>query len=370
MNSFAIRFKQTLLLVALSAQATALLGQGPGGPVPVGVTAARSMPMAPTVSLTGTVRSRTSTLVASEVPGLVTRLSVREGHRVKRGAPIVHLRSENLELRLEAMRGQRREAAARLDLARQSLARSRELFDSGVISRQDFDGAVSESDAWQGRVDQADADIARLEDDLDRSVVRAPFTGVVVAEHCQVGAWLAIGAPVVELVDPNDLEVVVDVPERHFAGTRRGAAAQVRFPALGGLTLDGEISAVIPRADASARTFPTKVRVRNPEGQIGIGMLAQVLLPAGTPRPAVVVPKDAIVEQGGQRMVYVVENGADGAVAKARPVTVGGGVGAWVEVSGIEAEAEVVIRGNERLMPDAQVAAEAVDVAAPEGGTS
>ena len=354
-----------ILLLLTGSGATTVHAQPAPGPAPVGVTEARSRSITPTVSLTGSVQSRTRTLVASEVPGLVTQLAVREGDRVRRGAPIVHLRSENLEHRIDAMRAQRREATARLELAQQSLERARDLFDSGVISRQDFDSAVSESDAWQGRVDQAAADIARLEDDLERSTVRAPFSGVVVVEHCQVGAWLAVGAPVVEMIDPGDLEVVVDVPERYFAQTRRGDDAEVRFPALAGLEIRGTISAIIPRADSQARTFPTKVRVSNPEGRIGIGMLAQVLLPAGVPRPAIVVPKDAIVDQGGQRLVFVIEEGDAGSVATPYPVSVGGGSGAWVEVEGIAAGTRVVTRGNERLMPGMPVKPETIDYEEP-----
>lgn len=358
-------FPRALALMLALAGSPPLLAQGPGGPVAVGVTAARSMPVAPTVSLSGSVRSRTSTVVASEIAGLVTKLAVREGESVRRGAAIVHLRTDNLQHQLDAARAQQREATARLELAGFSRGRAKELFDSGVISRQELDNAVSESDAWQGRVDQATAEVARLEDDLARSVVHAPFSGIVVAEHCQIGAWLAVGAPVVEMIDAGDLEVVVDVPERYFASTRRGAQARVRFASLPGLEIQGIITAVIPRADAQARSFPTMVRIANPEQRIGIGMLAEVLLPAGEPRPAVVVPKDAIVDQGGQRLVFVIAEGDGGAVAKAQPVTLGGAAGGWVAVSGIAAGTQVVTRGNERLMPDSQVTTETIDYPAP-----
>ncbi len=339
--------------------------QGPGGPMPVGVTEAREARVASTVSLTGSVISRTSALVASEVAGLVTALEVRDGERVQRGAPIARLRRDNLALRLDAARAQFRESEARLALAASSLTRSKELFEAGVISRQAFDNAVSESDAWQGRVDQSKADIGRLEDDLARSVVRAPFTGVVVAEHCQVGAWLSIGSPVVEMIDLDALEVVIDLPEHHYAATRIGASAKVTFSALPGLAIDGTVTALIPRADPQSRTFPAKVRIKNPNGRVGVGMLATVALPTGEASPKTVVPKDAVVRNGANEMVYVVETVDDGTVARLRPVTVGAGIGAWVAVSGVAAGESVITRGNERIMPDMPVSTEPVEYAAP-----
>lgn len=333
--------------------------------MPVGVTEAREAPVASTVSLTGSVISRTNALVASEIAGLVTALEVREGHRVKRGAPIARLRRDNLSLRLDAARAQHRESEARLALAQSSLTRSKELFEAGVISRQAFDNAVSESGAWQGRVDQAKAEIGRLEDDLARSVVRAPFTGVVVSEHCQVGAWLSIGSPVVEMIDLDALEVVVALPERHYAKTRLGATAKVTFSALPDLSIDGTVAALIPRADPQARTFPAKVRISNPSGRIGVGMLATVVLFTGDDSPKTLVPKDAVVRNGANQIVYVVETAGGGNVARLRPVTVGAGIGSWIEVSGVTSGESVITRGNERIMPDMPVTPETVEYTSP-----
>ena len=366
--------QQTVRLLFLVAVPWLLLGPGgpapagaqpPMAPVPVGVTAARQASVSPIIALTGTVASQRQTLVASEVAGLVMSLEARDGDRVRRGAPIVRLRRESLSFDRDAARARLQEAEARLALAARSHTRARELFDSGVISQQELDNAISESDAWQGRVDQAKAEIAGYDDDLERSIVRAPFAGVVVAEHCQVGAWLAIGAPVVEMMDLDALEVVVDVPERYFADTRPGIEARVTFSALADLDVSGTVSAVIPRANPQARTFPVKVRIANVDGRIGVGMLASVALPAGIPEPVVLVPKDAVVTQGDQRIVYVVTDGDGGPTVAPRPVALGTGAGPWIAAAGIAAEERVVTRGNERLMPGMNVAPEPVEYPAP-----
>lgn len=319
---------------------------GEQGPVPVGVTEARAHQLRRSVRLTGSVEARRASVVASEVPGLVVELSVREGDEVSRGEPLAHLRRRNLELVLAARQADLKEAEARLALAVRNRERAEDLYASEVVSRQRLDDAVSEFTALTGRVESLKAEIARVEDDLERSTIRAPYDGVVVAEHAELGEWIGVGQPVVELVDLATLEVVLEVPERYFGGLEEGVAARITFEALPEVEVTGRLAAIIPRAHPEARTFPVKVRFPNPADRVGAGMLAQVDLPVGEPYRAVVVPKDAVVRRGERTVVYRVADGAAREVA----VETGGGSGAWVEVRGpFEVGDRVVTRGNERL---------------------
>ena len=351
-------------LLASGLLAAAASAQPPGmPPSPVRFTEARNHDVRRTISLTGSVRSRRASLVATEVAGAVSRLHAREGDRVDQGAPLAALRSEEIRLRLEAARGQLQEAEARQRLAASQLERSRGLYAEQIISQGELDDAVSESEAWSGRVVQLRSDVARLEIDLRRATVRAPFAGVVVREHTAVGEWLGIGDPVVELVDLGDLEVTLEVPENYYSGLAAGGTARVQFASLGGREVEGSIRAVVPQANAQARTFPVKIGLDNAERRIGAGMLAQVLLPVGEPRPAVVVPKDAVAAQGRDSVVYVIGEGD-----AVRPVVVrtGAAVGAWIEVQGAVAVGDrVVTRGNERLFPGQTVVPEAMEYEAP-----
>lgn len=321
--------------------------QGPGSPVRY--TEAREYPLRRAIVLPGSVESRVNSVVASEIEGLVMELLAREGARVKRDQRLAQLRTTNLELRRDAAEAQLKEAQARLKLAELNLERARELLEAKVISRQDYDDRFYEFNAWQGRVDQLTADIARIKDDIERCTIRAPFTGVVVRERTEVGEWIGEGDPVVEMVALHDLEVRVEVPEQYFNSVKLRGRAQVTFESLPGLKVAGRISAIIPQADLQARTFPVKVRIPNRRGRIGVGMLAQVSFPGGDPYKATVVPKDAVITRGQQKIVYTI-NG-DNTVSPV-PVETGTGVGSWIEVQGaLRAGQRVVTRGNERLRP-------------------
>jgi RND family efflux transporter MFP subunit len=336
-----------------------LAGASAAQPPPARVvyTEAREHSVRQMIELPGTVEARTTALVASEVDGLVEALRGREGQAVRKGQVLVHLRTADLELRLQAAEAGRREAAARLQQADADLERNRGLHDQGILSASQFGASRSERDAWQGRADQLSAEIARIRMDIDRSSVKAPFTGVVVAERCEIGEWIGQGDPVAELASLHDLEVLVEVPERYYSQLERGAEATMTFAALPGLEAAGEVSTIIPRANPQARTFPLKVRLANPEGRIGVGMLARVEFPAGASYRATVVPKDAVIIRGQERMVYRLKK--DDTV---EPISVetGAGVGSWIEIkSGLKPGTSVVTRGNERLRPGQSVVGEA-----------
>jgi RND family efflux transporter MFP subunit len=318
-------------------------------PAPVRYTLAREHEVRRGVVLSGSVRARTASLVATEVEGLVAQMLVREGDRVRSGQPLARLRTAPLDLRRRAAVAGLKEAEARLKLAERGLARARELFGSGAIAQQQLDEASYEVDAWQGRVERLGAEIAQIELDLERSAVPAPYAGVVVARRCDVGEWLEVGDPVAEMISLDDLEVEVEVPERYFHELKTGETATVRFESLPGVEVEGRIAAVVPRADLQARTFPLRVRFGAGGARVGAGMLAQVSLPVGDAFRATLVPKDAIVPQGPRQVVYLLDG--DDRVSLV-PVSLGAGVGSWVAVEGdVRPGQKVVTRGNERLQP-------------------
>ena len=330
---------------------------------PVRYTEAREQSVRRTIVLPGSVESRVESVVAAEVSALVVELVAREGDTVEKGAPLVRLRTTTFEIRLQAAEAQHKEAEARMKLAERNLERARELFASKVISQQQLDDATYEFTAWQGRVEQLQASITGIKLDIARCTIRAPFAGVVTRERTDVGEWLGEGDPVMEMVSLEKLEVRIEVPERYFRLLHVGGRATVSFESLPGLEVAGSISALIPRADPQARTFPVKVRVPNREGRIGVGMLAQVTFAGGESYRATLVPKDAVILRGPQQFVYLL-NG-DNTVSMVT-VETGTGVGAWIAVEGgIKPGQKVVTRGNERLQPGQLVQGQPLDYPLP-----
>ena len=356
------RWRLCLATVTVAAAAP-LYAQGPPPKVPVRYTPAREHSLRQTLSLPGTVEAETASVVASPVAGLVEQFPGQEGTRVGMGQVLAKLRTTPLELRLAAQRGALQEAEARLRQAESNLAQAKELFAAQVLSSQQLDESQSEFNAWEGRTESLRAEIARTEDDVDRSTIRAPFAGVVARERTEVGQWIDIGGPVVELLAMGAVEIRVEVPERYFSQVRNGSTTTVTLEALPELELTGRVISLIPQADPEARTFPVKVRVGNPPGQIAAGMLAKVTLPAGDSYRATVVPKDAVVTRGPASFLFRV-NGQS--TVDEVPVETGSSSGSWIEVrGGIHPGDKVVTRGNERLMPGTAVDATPIEYGMP-----
>ena len=351
------------LLLFLFSSAIPVRGQDYGQQAaPVKYTEALEKPAERTVQLPGHVEAPNVSALASELSGLVMELNVREGDRVTSGQPLVRLRTTPLELSLQAARARLKEAQARRKMAETSLERFRGLVEGNAISRHELDKARYEFDAWQGRIETLRAEIASIEFDIERSTTRAPFDGVVVARHTEVGQWSDAGQRVLEVLSTETQEIHVDVPEKYFNDLKVGVNVNVTFDSVPNQEFTAYIRAVIPRADQRAHTFPVHLRLREPSEKVGAGMLARATIPLGGTGPVTLVPKDAIVQHGGNTMVFIIDQGN----AVPAPVTVGGAMGLWAVVNGAVAPGDKVItRGNERLQPGQPVQADMLPYPSP-----
>lgn len=367
-RSFARLTSRTGLLTVCALLATPARAQDPP-PAPVEYTEAREHRVRQNVHLPGTLEARTASPVTSEVEGFVVELLAREGARIDKADPLAQLRTTNLELRLKSAQGQRTEAEARLARARLALERAERLLEQKLAPQEQVDDAQSEFRAWEGRLVQTRAEIERIELDIERCTIRAPFAGAVVAEHVDVGAWIRVGDPVVELESIDQLEIRVEVPERYFSLIQLGETATVELEGIQSDAIYGRVTAIVPRADVRSRVFPIKVSVSSPDAgeaggmRLAPGMLVQVDLPIGSAELAIIVPKDAVVTQGNGRFVLVVQD--DDTVQRV-PVQIGGGSGSWVVLThGVNAGQKVVTRGNERVFPGQKVQATHQEYALP-----
>ncbi len=353
-------------------------GESPPGPMaaPVEVVPAVEIVAAERVELLGTASPVRESLVASEVDGLLSELRVHEGDAVRRGQVLVRLRTAALEQQLNAAHAARAETDARLARASTDFDRLASLLERAAISRREYDQAVSDRDAFVQGVARLDAEVARLEDALERAAVRAPFSGRVSAVHVEIGEWVAQGDEIISLVDLSEVEVAVQIAERYISAIQVGFPVDVRLDALPGRDYAGIVKAIVPQAMPEARTFPVLIRVQNPDLAIKGGMAARVSAQLGSPEPAVLVSKDAIVRRGDQVLVFRVMAmgpppepsgvGTRGVIEQVS-VDIGPARGQWQVVYGAVAEGDlVIVRGNERVFPGQPVQVSAVrDLAVP-----
>ncbi len=304
------------------------------------------------VMLVGTAEPWSETVVASEEAGLVRKMLVDEGDKVRKNQTLCIQDASQLRLKIEAARAIVAEAAANQTRAEREWDRLKRLYSIKSVSKKAYEDAQFEAEAAVKRVARLQVDLFTLLDQVKKKVIYAPVSGTVVERHTLVGQWLGKGDPVVTLTVMNPIRVMVPVPERYVARIKKGHSSEVIFDALPGRVFKGVIDAIIPKADRATRTFPVRIEIPNPKGAMKAGMLGRATLAVGDPHKALLVPKDALVLSGTGKSVYVINDQTAHLVS----VKTGRGYGSLIEVEGnLKAGQRVVVRGNERLRPGQRV---------------
>jgi membrane fusion protein (multidrug efflux system) len=201
-------------------------------------------------------------------------------------------------------------------------------------------------DRAQAGLALASANLDLAEARLSQTVVTAPFAGLVGQRRVDLGAYVQDGDTIVTLVDVDPLEIEFAVPERHVGRLAPGADITLQVTSHPGTTLTGEVTFIAPEVDPVNRTATVKARLPNPNRVLRPGQFASVELPLERRPRAVVVPEEAIVSDGEQALVYVVQDG----VATARPVETGLRIPGHVEIrTGLTAGEHIVRTGHEKL---------------------
>lgn len=304
------------------------------------------------VTLVGTAEPWSETIVAAEEAGLVRKMLVDEGDRVKQNQTLCVQDASQLSLKIEAARAVVAEAAANQTRAEREWERLKQLYSIKSVSKKAYEDAQFEAQAAVKRVARLQVELYILLDQVKKKVVYAPVSGVVVERHTLVGQWLSKGDPVVTLIVLNPIRVMVPVPERYVSRIKKGDSSKVTFDALPDRVFKGVIDAIIPRADGAARTFPVRIEIPNPKETMKAGMLGRATLAVGNPHKAILIPKDALVLSGAGKSVYVIND----QTAHLVQVKTGPAHGSLIEVKGnLKAGQRVAVRGNERLRPGQRV---------------
>ncbi len=289
------------------------------------------------------------------------------------------------------------EIQARLDYSQDNYQRLKELADSGGgTSRREIDEAFSiarsqaqliiaaknrlkkltatkEAQLAQARlkVEAQEAEVRRLQEQKAEFTIRAPFVGFVTQKNTELGQWVKRGDEVMEIIQLDPIDLVVTVPQEYIQDLQialdRAREAQQPFTAKidvesSTAELTGEVVQIVPQANLLSRSFPVKIRIKNPstgEGHLlKSGMLATARMYIGATEEMLMVEKDALVLGGPQVSVYAVRPDPETqqTVAVPCPVQTGRTIGNKIQIFGDVKEGDqIVIEGNERLRPNQEV---------------
>jgi RND family efflux transporter MFP subunit len=335
----------------------------------VAVRAAASDTAGSVLDASGYVTARRQATVSAKITGKVTEVTIEEGMRVEQGAVLARLDDTEVKAQLALTRAQLAAASSQegeiralLQQAESDYTRSQELFNRQLVSAQAIDAARAQRDtlrakllanAEQVRVARESVVVAEVQ--LANTVIRAPFSGVVVTKSAQPGEMISpISAGggftrtgIGTIVDMESLEVQVDVNESFINRVAADQPVEATLNAYPEWKIPGSVIAIIPTADRSKATVKVRIAIKSKDPRIVPDMGVRVAFldprPATPNRPpssAVLAPADAVRAEGNSGVVFVV---ADGKVTR-RPVTLGKTVGTEREVlTGLKVGERVVI---------------------------
>ena len=317
-----------------------------GGNAPVALNQAKTTTMAPTMQVAGTVVSRADAYLSAEVEGRLLEVA-EPGERVEVGDVIAKIDDQTLTLRAQELRAEIARVKAQLTFLEAELKRFERLAQTNLAAASQIEQTRADRDVSQSNLDVANSRLAQVNTQLERTEIKAPFPGLVVERVAQAGERVGVGARVVRLYNPRDLEVVARAPLSYYRYVQPGDVLAV-------LADDEVLDAPVRRAYSvgGENTHVFELRL-DMEAALAVGQTVRVTIPTADLRQVLAVPRDALVLRGDGVAIFIVD---EDNTARRIQVTTGIGEGDWIEVKGpIKAGDRVVIRGNERLRPGQEV---------------
>ena len=317
---------------------------------------------------TGYVTARRQATVSAKITGKVTEVSIEEGMRINAGDVMARLDDTEVraqlalsQAQLAASRSQLAEIRAQLAQAERDHARQQELARRELVSAQSLDAALAQRDMLRARLGAANQQVSVAEESvrvaqvqLDNTIVRAPFSGVIVAKTAQPGEMISpmsagggfTRTGIGTIVDMDSLEIEVEVNEAFINRVSAGQRVEATLNAYPDWKIPASVIAIIPWADRSKATVKVRIAMQAKDPRIvpDIGVRVAFLdaEPAKAAKPAggVLVPADAVRGEDAAAVAFVY----DGGTVQRRAVTLGRTTGGQRHLlTGVSAGERVVL---------------------------
>ncbi|RKE98934.1 efflux RND transporter periplasmic adaptor subunit [Ichthyenterobacterium magnum] len=294
------------------------------------------------VELQGNVSTKQNLVIFPEYSGILTRVYVKEGQKVKKGQILAKIDDGGLSQQVAQLQIQ-------ADLAKTTFERQERLWNQKIGSEIQYLQAKSNYEAQQKAVNQ-------LQQQVGKTIVRAPFTGTIDDVITDQGSVVAPGqSQLFRIVNLKDMYIETDVPERYITNVTPGKNVQVEFPILG-KSMNGKIRQAGNFINPANRTFKVEVAVPNKDNTIKPNLTAKLKINDYTNDNAILIPQSIISENAkGEQYVYTITDKTDNkAKAKRVIITTGKTQGDDIEVlSGLKNGDEIIKEGA-RSVKDGQ----------------
>ena len=243
--------------------------------------------------------------VSAQTAGRVQAVYFDVDDYVPKDAVIVRFRDKEQQAGVQASQAGVREAEARFAEAQAEFNRIKDVFEKKVVPQAAFDKATADLSAAKQRLDAVQARMTQAQEQLDHTVVRAPYSGIVVKRHIEIGETANAGQALMSGFALDELRVTATVPQSVIQAIRSNNRARIIFPSQNNRVVEPKTLRIFPFADAQTHSY--KVRMNLAAGQDGLlpGMFAKVAFVTGEEQ-RLLIPAAAWVQRSEIDAVYVV----------------------------------------------------------------
>ncbi len=273
--------------------------------IPVSIIDVKPAPMRDVILLPGTTEAWQDVQVSADTAGRIEWVGPREGERVNKGDLLV-------KIDVSALKAALNHAEAQFKLAEDLYQRRRRLFERKIIAKEELDQSETQRTL-------AATDYEQIKVKYEHGFPRSPISGVINYLYVDAGEFIDTGKPLADIVNIDRIKINVQVPELDIRFVRKGQTTPVKIDAFPEKELTGVVNFVAFKADPATKTFLVRTLIDNPAGDIRPGMIARVVFVRRLIPDALVAPLFALVDKGGERLVFIEKDG----VAHARTVSIG-----------------------------------------------
>ena len=246
------------------------------------------------IEVSGSAIPEEEVQITSEIAGKVARIEFEEGRQVEKGAVLIRLNDDE-------WRAQREKLIVQKRLSEKIANRLQALYEKEGVSLQEYEVAEAE-------VDRYDAEIKLLDVQLEKTVIRAPFSGVLGLRQVSEGSYVSPGTPIVPLVRVDPIHVQFSIPEKYSGDLKVGGKVTFQLASVDG-NFPATIVARDPKIDPNTRTVKFEAKASNPGSRVLPGAFTLVKVQLRQFDRALMVPTEAVVPELGGKKIFVFRNG-------------------------------------------------------------
>ncbi len=303
-----------------------------------------------TQNFNGTLSFNEKSRLAAESDGMITKLNFDEGDYVKKGTLLLEIDTQILTADIAAMQASIKEAAFALEKAKLDFKRYEKLLAKQSVSQQKYDEFYFQKMQLEQKLLSLKATLKAQKIAKSKRTLRAPFSGYISERKVQVGEWVKEGSEIALLINPKKIDITIHLPSSYISNIYRDHLIDVT---INHKQYKAKVVGALFSGNERTRTFPLRLRLLETKNRFFDGMEASLSIQKDSSQGVLLISRDGVIKRFGKDVIFIIKDNK----AHMIDVQIIGYQGDEVAIASehIKAGDQVVIKGNERLMPNQEV---------------